>query len=165
MHLERHLRAGAERQTASVAVDVERSLATVVGAARRRRRLRRAWIGAVSITFMAIGGMIGTQLLSPVREVRSDVPAGLPSPAPAPGQTAAATASPHVIAFGRVADPGLAVVRANGLEGRWTIEVDERGAMSLRAPEAFAGRRDSPLDVVGADHDDHDRVRSWSLPG
>jgi hypothetical protein len=97
---------------------------------------------------MAIGTTIGAQLLSPVQELRSDVPASLPSPASL-GQTLPTSAAPQVVAFGRVVHPGLAVVRANGLAGRWTIEVDEHGPMWLRMPEAFAGRRDSPLEVVG----------------
>jgi hypothetical protein len=51
--------------------------------------------------------------------------------------------------FGRVVRPGLAVVRANGLTGRWTIEVDGSGDMRLRTPSSFDGQRSWRLDVAG----------------
>ena len=58
--------------------------------------------------------------------------------------TQVATQTPAQVAvtpvtFAKTISRGLAVVRANGLEGTWSIAIDAGGRMQLLAPAGFAG--------------------------
>ena len=136
MPLERRIREGAERNAGVLEPDVDGSFSTVVREVRRRRRIRRTLSTVVAITVVAAVIVVAPGALDAVRGSR--VPAvgseptqiTTPSPAQIPGTPAT---------FTRTISQGLAVVRANGLEGRWIIAIDAGGGISLLAPETFTG--------------------------
>ena len=146
MRLERRIREGTDRNAASVDPDVEGALSTVVRTVRRRRRIHRTFTTAVAIAAVAVAIVLGPGALDAVRGPR------LPAVGSQP--TEITTSSPvgtSVVpeTFSKTVSRGLAVVRANGLEGRWRIAIGARGGMRLLAPAVFAGSSESwPLDPL-----------------
>ena len=136
MRLERRIREGTDRNAGSVDPDVEGSLSTVVRTVKHRRRIHRTLTTVVAIAAVAAAIVLGPGALEAVRGPRLPAvgsrPTGITTPSPA-----GTSGLPET--FTKTVSRGLAVVRANGLEGRWRIAIDARGRMSLLAPAAFAG--------------------------
>ena len=63
MHLEQRIREGAERNTAVLQPEVERSLAAVVHEAERRRRIRRGFLAAIVLPAVMGGVAFGPDVL------------------------------------------------------------------------------------------------------
>ncbi len=142
MRLERRIREGAERNAAVLEPNVEGSFSTVVRQARRRRRVRLTLSSLVTISLVATAIVVGPGILDGLRNPRT--------PAVATQPTQVATQTPvqvavTPVAFSKTISRGLAVVRANGLEGSWSIAIDSRGRMQLLAPARFAGATGSWL--------------------
>ena len=117
MRLERRIREGAERNAAVLEPNVEESLSTVVRQARRRRRVRLTLSSLVTMSLIATAIVFGPGILDGLRTIRNPAIATQPTPL--------ATMTPGEIAFtpvtfAKTISRGLAVVRANGLEGSWT---------------------------------------------
>ena len=70
MRLERRIREGAERNTAVLQPDVERSLAAVVHEARRRRRIRRGFFAAIVLPAVVAGVVLGPDVLGGIPDPR-----------------------------------------------------------------------------------------------
>jgi len=142
MRLERRIREGAELNASILEPNVDASFLTVVRQARRRRRLRLTLSSFVTVSLIATAIVYGPGILDGLRTIRT------PEMATQPTQVAAQT--PGEIAFtpatfAKAISRGLAVVRANGLEGSWSIAIDPGGRMHLLAPAKFAGATGSWL--------------------
>lgn len=138
MRLERRIREGAERNAAVLEPNVERSFSNVVRQARRRRRIRLTLSSLVTISLVATVIVVGPGILDVLRNPRT--PAVATQPTQTPVQAAVTP-----VAFSKTISRGLAVVRANGLEGSWSIAIDSRGRMQLLGPASFAGATGSWL--------------------
>lgn len=144
MRLERRIREGAERNAAFLQPNVEGSFSAVVRSARRRRRVRLTLSSFVTMSLIATATAFGPGILDGMRDIRTAAMVTQPPQV--------ATRSPTEVAvtpvtFVKTISRGLAVVRANGLEGSWSIAFGARGGMRLLAPAGFAGATGSwPLD-------------------
>jgi len=138
MRLERRIREGAERNAAVLEPNVERSFSTVVLQTRRRRRVRLTLSSLVTISLVATAIVVGPGILDGLRNPRT--PAVATQPPQLPVQVAVTP-----VAFSKTISRGLAVVRANGLEGSWSIAIDSHGRMQLLGPASFAGATGSWL--------------------
>jgi hypothetical protein len=136
MRLERRIREGTQRNAGVVEPDVDGSLSTVVREVRRRRWIHRTSSTVVAIALVAAAIVLGPGVLDAVRGPRLSAVASLPTQV---ATTSPAGTSGVPATFARTVSRGLAVVRANRLEGRWIIATDARGPMRLNAPAAFAG--------------------------
>ena len=132
MRLERRIREGAERNAAVLEPNVERSFSTVVLQTRRRRRVRLTLSSLVTISLVATAIVVGPGILDGLRNPRT------PAIAAQPPQTPVQVAVTPVV-FSKTISRGLAVVRANGLEGSWSLAIDSGRRMQLLAPPRFAG--------------------------
>ena len=148
MRLERRIREGTERNAGVLEPDIERSFSTVVREVRRRRRVRWALSTVVAVTVVAAAIVLAPGVLDILRVPRT----------PATGTVATQTtslspagASGPPATFARTVSRGLAVVRANGLVGRWSIAIDTEGLVRLKAPAGFGGPVDSWQLNLGAD--------------
>ena len=148
MRLERRIREGTERNAGVLESDVEGSFSTVVREARRRRRIRWAFSTVVAVTVVSAAIVLAPGVLDALRVPRTPaigtVPTQTTSPSPAQDSGTPAT-------FARIVSRGLAVVRANGLVGRWSIAIDAEGLVRLQAPAGFVGPVDSWPLTLGAD--------------
>jgi len=144
--VERRIREGTQRNAAVLDPDVDRALGVVVRRARRRVLVRRSLTAAVSVPAVVIAIVLGPRLLDvgersgPVR--LGNNPSSSVRPSVTPPQ------SPLAGTFTRTVRSDRAVVRANGIAGRWTIETDAAGRTRLVAPPSFAGASVSPPFVV-----------------
>ena len=129
---------GAERNAAVLELNVERSSPTSSVEARRRRRIRLTLSSLVPISLVATVIVVGPEILDVLRNPRT--PAVATQPTQTPVQVAVTP-----VAFSKTISRGLAVVRANGLEGSWSIAIDSRGRMRLLGPASFAGATGSWL--------------------
>jgi hypothetical protein len=134
MPLERRIREGADRNAAILQPNVEGSFSTVVREARRRRRLRLILSSLVTISFVATAIVFGPGILEGLRTIRTPAIATQPKQieTQTPGE-----GSFTPMTFDKTISRGLAVVRANGLEGSWGIAIDVQGRMRLLAPAGF----------------------------
>jgi len=145
MRVERRIREGAERNASTISPDIDRALDVVIRTHRKRRVVRRSVTLAVAVPVVALVLAAGPGVLDAVRG---------PAPAPATRPTPPPSTAPPPAPFGggvfaRTIDTGLAVVRANGLAGRWTIVTDAGGVVRLVAPDPFAGSHSWQLDLAG----------------
>jgi len=157
MRLERRIREGAERNAGVLEPDVDGSLSAVVRQVRRRRRIRRTLSTAIAIPVVASAIVLGPGFLDAVRGSRVPAIGSQPTQiaTPSPASTAGAP-----VTFGKTVSRGLAVVRANGLEGRWSVAIADDGRMRLLAPASFAGSTVSwPLDQSA------DELRTFAFRG
>jgi hypothetical protein len=144
-HLERLVRADADGRASGISPDVDAALGTILRRARHRRRLRTLRVSTVAVTVVVVGSIVGPRMWTFERGIdRHQRVASTPSPQMGPTSPRLAVGE-----FGRVVHPGLAVVRANGLVGRWTIGFDDQGGGSLLAPSDFTGPRSWRLEVAG----------------
>jgi len=131
MRVERRIREGTERNAAVLDPDVERSLERVVRRTRRRVLVHRMLTAAVTIPTVMLAVVFGPRVF----ETRgSNAPPVIHATRPTP------TPSPPLFTgtFTRTLDGNLAVVRANGTAGTWTLTADTNGRMRLVAPPSFA---------------------------
>lgn len=140
MPVERRIREGAHRNAGVLDPDVDRALETVVRRARRRSAVRRSLTAAVTVPAIVTAIVFGPRLLDLLDLGGRSGPVRLgnnPSSSLAPSVTPAL--APLGGAFTRTIAGDRAVVRANGIAGRWTIETDAAGRTRLVAPSSFAG--------------------------
>ena len=149
MPVERRIREGAHRNAGVLDPDVDRFLGSVVRRTRRRTVVRRSLTAAVAIPTVVMAIALGPHVLDAVRGSERPVPGTQPPPSVGPSVNP--VAPPFTGTFTRTLDGALAVVRANGISGTWTISVDARGRLRLLPPPSFVGTSASrPFEVLGA---------------
>jgi hypothetical protein len=132
MPVERRLREGMQRNADVLDPDIDRLLGSVVARTRRRVRVRRAAIGlAATVATIAVIAL-GPQALDAVRDLRRDQPAR-PSPPTVVPDSQALTGT-----FARRVS-GSPSMSANGMAGRWSIDLQADGTMGVVAPDGFTG--------------------------
>jgi hypothetical protein len=119
MSLDGRLREGFERSAAAAGEEqVEPILESVVGAARRRARIRHLAIGATAVTFAVVVVAAGPRVLDAVRGSSESQPANQPKPIDQVIGTYAVNIPED--------DPNLA--------GTWTVRLLPSGVMELDPP-------------------------------
>lgn len=148
MPVERRIREGMQRNADVLHPDVDRALASVVRRTRRRSLVRRSLTAAVTVPAVVIAIVFGPRVLD-MRERSGPVPLGNN---PTSSVTPPSTPSPLAGTFTRMLAGDRAVVQANGIAGRWTIETDAQGRTRLLAPPSFTGAPVSrPFVVQGSE--------------
>jgi hypothetical protein len=148
MPVERRIREGAERNAEVIDPDVDRVLDAVIRRTRRRMVVRRSLATVVAVPTVVLALILAPHLLETVRG--STRPASQPTTAPPPTQGPTTTYLSGT--FTRSLSGSLAVVRANGVAGTWTITTDAHGRLQLLAPPSFAGHQATRLFVQDANH-------------
>jgi hypothetical protein len=130
--IERRIRQGAERNAGVLDPDVDRFLDSVVHKTRRRQVVRRSLSAAASVAAVVLIVALGPSVLHGIGDTTNgSVPGSEPTPTPvAPLVTGT---------FTRSIPEGTALVRVNGIAGRWTINAGSDGHVRLVAPPSFAG--------------------------
>lgn len=147
MPVERRIREGAERNAGMLDPDVDRVLDTVVRRTRRRAVVHRSLTAAVAIPAVVLALVFGPHLLEATPRTST------PATQPPAGQTpSTGPAVPQLSGhFTRTLSGSLAIARANGIGGTWTIATDGLGRLQLLAPRSFSGPQASLLSEL-SDH-------------
>jgi len=134
MPIERRIRQGAERNAGVLDPDVDRFLDSVVHKSRRRQVARRSLTAAVSVAAVVLVVILGPSALDGIGDA-----ANRPVPGSEPTPTVTSVVPLVTGTFTRSIPEGTALVRVNGIAGRWTIIAGANGRVRLVAPPAFAG--------------------------
>lgn len=137
MPIERRIRDGAHRNADVLDPDVDRFLDSVVHRTRRRQIVRRSFsVAASTMIAVAVIVFLGPGLMHGLQSGGGgQIPGDQPSPGLPPVRPLLSGT------FARSIPEGTAVVRANGIAGKWTISAGADGTVRLLAPQAFAGAR------------------------